>query len=196
MNIQVTNLTKRFGDKTVFEDFSCLFPFGETTFIMGPSGCGKTTLLMILMGLQSYDGGMISGLEEKRRSAVFQEDRLCDNISAVTNLRLVNKALSKEEATAMLAALGLESELHKTVREFSGGMRQRVSILRALAADYDVLFLDEPFHGLDADTKLLTMRYFQEKTRGRTVICVTHDESEIGILGGHVLQVSQREISV
>lgn len=190
MGIGVRNLTKHFGEKMVFEDFTCFFPAGETTCIMGPSGCGKTTLLMILMGLLPYDGGSISGLQEKRRSAVFQEDRLCDNVSAVTNLRLVNKGLSKEEAAAMLAALGLSDELHKPVRQFSGGMRQRVSILRALAAPYDVLFLDEPFHGLDANTKQLTMRYFQEKIRGKTVICVTHDESEPKLLGGHILRLS------
>lgn len=190
MDIEVKNLTKRFGDKTVFENFSHVFPEGETTFIMGPSGCGKTTLLMLLMGLLPYDGGSITGLENKRRSAVFQEDRLCLNVSAVSNLRLVNKELSKKEAAAMLAALGLENELHKPVREFSGGMRQRVSILRALAAPYDVLFLDEPFHGLDSDMKMQTMRYFQEKTRGKTVICVTHDDSEPELLGGKILHLT------
>ena len=190
LDIEVKNLAKRFGDKRVFEDFSCVFPAGETSFIMGASGCGKTTLLMLLMGLLSSDGGSILGLEGKRRSAVFQEDRLCDNVSAVTNLRLVNKALSKADAAAMLAALGLEGELHKPVREFSGGMRQRVSILRALAAEYDVLFLDEPFHGLDTDTKLLTMRYFQERTCGITVICVTHDASEPRFLQGRILHLS------
>lgn len=192
MGIEVKNLTKRFGEKTVFKNFSCFFPAGETTFIMGPSGCGKTTLLMLLMGLLPYDGGSIYGLQGKRRSAVFQEDRLCGNVSAVTNLRLVNKNLSKEEAAGMLAALGLAEELHKPVREFSGGMRQRVSILRALAAPYDVLFLDEPFHGLDADTKQLTMRYFQEKTQGKTVLCVTHDESEPELLGGRILYLTSK----
>lgn len=194
MDIEVKGLVKRFGEKTVFEDFSCCFPAGKTTFIMGPSGCGKTTLLMVLMGLLPPDGGSITGLADKKRSAVFQEDRLCDNVSAVTNLRLVNKGLSKEEAAAMLRKLGLQEELHKPVRTFSGGMRQRVSILRALAADYEVLFLDEPFHGLDADTKLLTMRYFQEKTRGKTVICVTHDVSEPDFLGGQILSLTNEHI--
>lgn len=189
MGIEVQRLVKRFGNQTVFEDFSCSFPFGETSFIMGPSGCGKTTLLMLLMGLLSCDGGSIMGLQGKKRSAVFQEDRLCGNVSAMTNVRLVNKDLSKEDAVAMLGALGLSNELHKPVREFSGGMRQRVSILRALAAPYDVLFLDEPFHGLDTDTKRLTMRYFQEKTRDKTVICVTHDKSEPELLGGNVLHL-------
>lgn len=190
MGIEVKNLTKRFGEKTVFENFSCFFPDGETTFIMGPSGCGKTTLLMLLMGLVPYDGGCITGLENKRRSAVFQEDRLCLNVSAVSNLRLVNQDLTKKEAADMLATLGLENELHKPVREFSGGMRQRVSILRALAAHYDVLFLDEPFHGLDMDMKMQTMRYFQQKTHDKTVICVTHDSSEPELLGGNILHLT------
>lgn len=189
-SISIENLCKSFEDKVVLDNFSCNIPLGETSFVMGPSGSGKTTLLMILMGLIPYDSGTVSGLEGKRFSAVFQEDRLCENLSAINNIRLVNKDLTREDAVSMLNAIGLGGELKKPVREFSGGMKQRVSLLRALAADYDILFMDEPFHGLDIETKQAVINYFKEKTLGKTVIIVTHDINEQEMLGGKIIEIS------
>ena len=149
---------------------------------MGPSGCGKTTLLRILLGLETADAGTITGLEGRRMSAVFQEDRLCENVSAVSNLRLVNPALSRRAAEAALTELGLGEALSQPVREFSGGMKRRVAILRALLAEFDLLLADEPFKGLDEETKRQTMAYFAEHTRGKTVILVTHEEIRPSLL--------------
>ena len=148
--IQVRNLSKSFGDKAVLRNFSADFPAGAVTAVMAPSGGGKTTLLRLLMGLETADGGTVEGLEGLRQSAVFQEDRLCENLSAQANLRLVNPSLSAKEAEEALAAVGLAGCGGQRVAEFSGGMRRRVAILRALLARWDVLFLDEPFKGLDA----------------------------------------------
>ena len=138
--IEIRHLDKSFGEKQIFRDFSCSFPEGETTCIMGPSGCGKTTLLNLLLGLEQPDSGSVSGMAGKKRSMVFQENRLVEGMGPVPNLRLVNPAVTRKEAEEMLRALGLSDSLHQPVRTLSGGMRRRVSILRALAAEYDILF--------------------------------------------------------
>ncbi len=189
MSIELKNLTKSFGEKAVFQNFSHVFPEGETTCVMGPSGCGKTTLLNLLLGLEAPDSGEILGLEDLKKSAVFQEDRLCENVSAPSNLRLVSPALSRRDAEGALSQLGLGDSLRQPVREFSGGMKRRVAILRALCADYGVLLADEPFHGLDAAMKLRTMEYFREKTAGKTVILVTHDPEEAKFFAGQLLEL-------
>ena len=185
--IEIRDLHKSFGEKQVFRGLSCSFPEGETTCIMGPSGCGKTTLLNLLAGLEQPDGGTISGMAEKRKSMVFQESRLVEGMGPVPNLRLVNPSVTRKEAEGMLRALGLSDSLHQPVSTLSGGMRRRVAILRALAACYDVLLADEPFKGLDEKTKRQVISYFREKTRGKTVLLVTHDPSEAQAVGGRLL---------
>ena len=183
MEVQLNDLSKAFGEKQVLSHLSLRFPEGKVSVLMGPSGCGKTTLLRILMGLEQQDSGTVSGLEDKRLSAIFQEDRLCENVSAASNLRLVRPDLGRKQAEAMLTELGLGEALHQPVREFSGGMKRRVAIARALSAEYDLLLADEPFKGLDEETKHQTMALFAEKTRGKTVIRVTHEEQEAEFLG-------------
>ena len=189
MAIELREVSKAFGDKQVLQGFSHTFPQGKLTCVMGPSGCGKTTLLSLLLGLERPDSGEIRGMEGQRLSAVFQEDRLCENAGAVSNIRLVNPALSKAAAEDMLEELGLGDSLRQPVREFSGGMKRRTAILRALIAPYDVLFADEPFQGLDQDTKGLVLDYWREQTRGKTVILVTHDLAEAEALGDHILSL-------
>ena len=148
-----------------------------------PSGAGKTTLLRILMGLETQDRGIITGLDGLRLSAVFQEDRLCENLNPVSNLRLVTPALSRTAAAEALAAVGLTDCQRQPARELSGGMRRRVAILRALLAEYDLLFLDEPFKGLDQETKEIVMADTRRRCSGRTVLFVTHDSAELEALG-------------
>ena len=148
-DIVIRGLCKAFDGKQVLRDFSAALPAGQVTGLMAPSGAGKTTLLRILMGLETPDRGTITGLEGLRLSAVFQEDRLCENLNPVSNLRLVTPALSRTAAAEALAAVGLTDCQRQPARELSGGMRRRVAILRALLAEYDLLFLDEPFKGLD-----------------------------------------------
>ncbi len=179
MELTAKNIRKSYGDNVVLESFSHTFKSGATTAIMGASGCGKTTLLSILMGLSEPDSGVITPSGGFRKSAVFQENRLCENLTAAANLRLVTgNRYSPKELEAELSAVGLGDCYAKPVRELSGGMKRRVALLRALLHEYDVLFLDEPFKGLDTDTKQQVLDYCKRKTAGKTVILVTHDKAE------------------
>ena len=107
-DIVIRGLCKAFDGKQVLRDFSAVLPAGQVTGLMAPSGAGKTTLLRILMGLETQDRGIITGLDGLRLSAVFQEDRLCENLNPVSNLRLVTPALSWEAAEAALATVGAD----------------------------------------------------------------------------------------
>ena len=157
----------------------CVFPEGKTTCIRGRSGCGKTTLIRLLLGLDIPDKGKIEGISDRKIRAVFQEDRLCENLSAASNIRLVcTETISDRELEEAYKAVALTEVWQKPVRELSGGMRRRVSILRALLADSDCVIMDEPLRGLDEKTRTKTIDYILKKAEGKTLIFVTHEEQE------------------
>lgn len=181
-DITVDGLCVSYGDKLVLNRLSVRFRAGAFTFVLGPSGCGKTTLLNVLMGINRGFTGEVSGVPALM-SAVFQEDRLQDDLSACANLALFC-GISRQRVQDELALLALSREdVRKPAGQLSGGMKRRVAIARAMAAKSDVVFLDEPFKGLDEATKLLTMGYVRDRAKGRTVIAVTHDESEADFFG-------------
>ena len=189
MDIRVNGLLKSFDGKRVLDGFSAEFPDGGITCIMGESGCGKTTLLNVLMGFIQPDGGDLSGVPA-RISAVFQEDRLCEDFSAVSNIRLVTGAeRSRGDIEALLRRLGLGESMHRPVREFSGGMKRRVALARALLYDSGLLILDEAFKGLDDASKDIALECVREYAAGRTVIAVTHDAEEARALGGKLIKM-------
>ncbi|MDL2274197.1 ATP-binding cassette domain-containing protein [Oscillospiraceae bacterium OttesenSCG-928-G22] len=191
MAITVSNLTKTYGGKRVLHHFGMELAAGSVTCLMGPSGCGKTTLLHILLGILPYDAGTVSGLEGKRVSAVFQEDRLCENLSVLRNLLLVLPGKPDgAELLRELQAVGLAEDAKTPAGDLSGGMKRRVAILRALLVNPDVLILDEPFSGLDEDRKRSVMEYFKRKTEGKTVLFVTHDAEEAELLDADVITMS------
>lgn len=188
MTIIAKDICKSFGEKKVLQHFSHEFKDGSFTAVMGPSGCGKSTLLSVLMGILSPDSGSVEPDTDYRKSAVFQENRLCENLTAGANIRLVTgKRFSPARIAEELAALGLQDCESKPVKELSGGMKRRVALLRALLAEYDVLFLDEPFKGLDEVTKALVMARVRELTAGRTVVMVTHDKEECEALASDLI---------
>lgn len=187
MDITVKDVRKTFNGCLVLNDFSATFKAGRVTCIMGPSGSGKTTLLNLLMGFLTPDRGTITGVPAKK-SAVFQEDRLCETFGALTNVAMVLRK-PRDEGTirSHLEALGLGDDLDKPLSEYSGGMKRRVALVRAILAESDVLFLDEPLKGLDDDTKQMTVAYLKAHFGGRTVIMVTHDRKEVQALGADLV---------
>ena len=108
--ILITNLSKSYGETVVFRNFSASLPLGETTVITGVSGGGKTTLLRLILGLETPDGGEIAGVPA-RRAAVFQEDRLCPQLTALENVLLTAGRKKEREARDILARLGLGESL-------------------------------------------------------------------------------------
>ena len=183
------NICKKYGEKTVLQDVSFVFPGGRRTCIMGPSGCGKTTLLRIILGVETSDAGTMTGRPE-RLSAVFQENRLFEDFSALSNVAAVCSKEDKGKIEEHLTALGLGDSLTKPVRTLSGGMKRRVAIARAVLAPGELMILDEPFTGLDKDTKAVVLEYLKTHTQGRTLILVTHDPAERDALAHRVLDMT------
>lgn len=179
----ISNIYKSFGGKNVLSAFSDVIPDKMTTVIMGESGCGKTTLINIIMGLETADSGEISEIP-KKISAVFQEDRLCNDFSAVSNIKAVTgKRVSKDDIGAALKMLGLNAaDIRCPVRELSGGMKRRVAIARALLADSELVIMDEPFKGLDEETRVSVIDFVLKNTKNRTLIIITHAPEEIELL--------------
>ena len=181
------NINKSFGHKRVLTDFSHGFERGSRTCIMGVSGGGKTTLLNILMGLIKPDSGEIINAP-KKISAVFQEDRLCEPYSAVKNiLAVTGKLVNNEKIIAILDDLGLSGSEHIAVKSLSGGMRRRVALARALLAESEMVILDEPFKGLDEETRERVIGVLLRNLNGRTLIVATHDARDIIALDAEVV---------
>lgn len=181
--IVLEKVCKFFDGKPVLRNLSAAFAYGELSCVMGSSGVGKTTLLRILLGLETMDSGQIFGIQGLRKSVVFQEDRLCENLSPIANIRLVTPSLSIRAAGEAMDAIGLNGCAQQPVQTLSGGMRRRVALARALLAEWDILLLDEPFKGLDDATKDTVMAYTASRCRGRTVLLVTHSQTEAEAMG-------------
>ena len=150
--LTIEHLTKQFGEKTLFRDL-CLTVEGPAV-LWAPSGWGKTTLLRILMGLEEPTSGIVQGVG--RVAAVFQEDRLCPQLTAVQNVTLVLPGSAeqyKEQIIKDFQQLGMDTAaLALPAARLSGGQKRRTALLRALWAASDTLLLDEPFTGMDPDT--------------------------------------------
>jgi NitT/TauT family transport system ATP-binding protein len=190
MDIKFTQVSKHFQDKPLFEDLNLTFPEGRLTCLMGPSGSGKTTIINCILGLTRPDSGEITGTEGKLIAAVFQEDRLIEHWDAIKNVKLVcDKSVTAEKVREELKEVGLEEALKKPVRDYSGGMRRRVAIVRAMLAQSELIILDEPFQGLDDMLKEQVIDYVRRKTLGKTVILVTHDREEAERLGAELINL-------
>ncbi len=181
MDILMEKINKSYGDKEVLRDFTTKFEEGTVTFITGESGIGKTSIIRILMGLEGYQSGSISGLEGKEISVVFQDDCLCDKLSLDKNLSMVidGQQVKEQYLDRLLGIFGLEGYRHKRVAELSGGMKRRLAILRAILYPHNLMIMDEPFKGLDEENKKLVMGQVGKSLVGKTGIIVTHDKTEI-----------------
>lgn len=181
------------GDKIILQDFSLYLPSQGVLCLSGPSGCGKTSLLRVLAGLTPLSSGSITHMLDSRM--VFQEDRLIPWLSVEANLTAAS-GISQAEARRWLQLCGLEQEYHARPGSLSGGMRRRVAIVRALAAPSQLLLLDEPFQGLDSDTKSLLYPAILEAAAEKPVVIATHHLEEAWALGAAVLHLDGPPLQV
>lgn len=192
--LEIRELSKRFGEKTLFEDLS--LTVDRPMILWASSGWGKTTLLRILMGLETPSSGTVSGIG--RVGAVFQEDRLCPQLTAVQNVELVlenTKSDYKQQIVRDLQRLGLdEAALDLPVRKLSGGQKRRAALLRAVWAESDTLLLDEPFTGMDPETMKKAASLLKERCQRKPVLLATHDREAIGELGWPVLRLESEQL--
>jgi ABC-type nitrate/sulfonate/bicarbonate transport system ATPase subunit len=177
---------------------------GQFTTILGPSGCGKSTLLDLVGGLKAPSEGevLVGGRPASARAArcamVFQQPGLFPWLTALQNVTVGprNAGVAKAEAEArgreLLAMAGVERAADRRPHELSGGMAQRVGLVRALAMDPDVLLMDEPFAAVDAQTRARLQEELLEMTSARqcSVVFVTHDVREAVLLGQRVVVLS------
>jgi NitT/TauT family transport system ATP-binding protein len=209
VEIEVKDISKKYGNLQVLRNFNIKLEEKRISAILGPSGCGKTTLLNIISGLEKYDSGSIIGIENKKFSYIFQEDRLLPWSSVEENIHFVLKKDYKDQeiiniTDKYLKIVGLEEYRHYYPNQLSGGMKQRVAIARAFAYPSDILLMDEPFKGLDMELKKNLIEAFISlwKKDKRTVIFVTHDMDEamrladyIFILGGKPLAIKEKVVT-
>lgn len=188
MELHIENLCKAYDGKPVLKNVTFTAKPGVTC-VMAPSGAGKTTLLRILLGLERPDRGAVSP-SGVHWSAVFQEDRLLEHLDAMGNLRFVlGAALDEPAANALLTELGLGDTAGKPVREFSGGMKRRLALARALLAPSDALALDEPFTGLDEENRARCLALIRRTAEEKPVLLVTHDPADAKSLGADVIKL-------
>ncbi len=187
--MELMNITKRFGGETVLDNICMNIGKGETVLISGVSGRGKTTLLRIMMGLEKPDQGTLRDAPVCC-SAVFQEDRLFDDFTPFTSIRMTApKQITNAEIIKHLERVGLTEHVIRPVKELSGGMKRRVCIVRAILCNFDTLFLDEAFTGLDAETKKNVVSYVKDNAKGKTIVAVSHSAEDSELLGGRMIEL-------
>lgn len=202
--LQLSHLYADYGGKPALEDINLTLDSGELLVVLGPSGCGKTTLLNLIAGFVPYQQGSIT-LGGKRvdgpgaeRGVVFQNEGLLpwrnvqDNIALGLQLSGMAKAERLEIAREMLKKVGLEGAEKRFIWQLSGGQRQRVGIARALAANPQLLLLDEPFGALDAFTReqMQTLLLKLWNDTGKQVMLITHDIEEAVFLATELVLLS------
>ena len=202
--LQISHLAASYGGKLALEDINLTLDSGELLVVLGPSGCGKTTLLNLIAGFVPYQHGSIT-LAGNRvdgpgadRGVVFQNEDLLPwrnvqaNVAFGLQLAGVDKPQRQRIALEMLPKVGLEDAGIRFIWQLSGGQRQRVGIARALAANPQLLLLDEPFGALDAFTReqmqTLLLKLWHET--GKQVLLITHDIEEAVFMATELVLLS------
>ena len=193
--IQVDNVVKRYGDHTVINGLSLEIKPGEFFTLLGPSGCGKTTLLRMIIGFNTIEGGeirvndqVVNNIPTNKRNmgmvfqnyAVFPHMNVRDNVAYGLKTRKVAKVVRRKQADEMLKLVKIDQYADRMPAQLSGGQQQRVALARAIVIEPDVLLMDEPLSNLDAKLRVqmrTSIREIQRKLN-ITTIYVTHDQEE------------------
>lgn len=208
--LELKNISKQFGQKTIFDGFNLTVQDGEVLSLVGPSGGGKTTLLRMLAGLESIDSGQvfyngedvgIDHLENRNLLGfVFQDFQLFPHITVLDNLTLSptitmdkQKADAKEKALDLLARLGLKEHAQVYPYSLSGGQKQRVALARAMMIDPQIIGYDEPTSALDPELRqTVEALIIQNREMGITQIVVTHDLVFAEAISDRIIRVNPK----
>ena len=190
--VRFADVRKSYGANRVLRGLNFTLDGGGMYCLMAPSGSGKTTLFRVLLGLEPYDAGSITGVSAGDISMMFQEDRLCEALSAIENVALVLPGRARRsDVRELLSQILPATCLDQPVMELSGGMRRRVSLARAVAYPGKLLVLDEPFTGLDAQTRRQVIDFLLASRHGRTLLVATHGEQDAELLGARRLNLAE-----
>ena len=189
--IKLENVTKRYGDKLVYQDFNLNIEKGKILVVLGESGAGKTTLLNVLGGLTDFEGNIKN--KPEKISWVFQKNRLVPNLTVKENVSLVN---ANANASELLKQVGLEGQENALPKTLSAGMQRRVAIARAIAYDAPLILMDEPFINLDLGLKYTLLERVKKivKEQGLTLVVVTHDIKEAVSLADRIVVIADSKL--
>jgi len=211
MSIEVSGVTKRFGDFVALDDVNVSLPTGQLTALLGPSGGGKSTLLRIIAGLDSADAGTVSieGVDATRlppqkrnvgfvfqHYAVFKHMTVAKNVAFGLEIRHRPKDEIAAKVDELLGLVHLSQFAHRLPSQLSGGQRQRMALARALAVEPSVLLLDEPFGALDAKVRKELrewLRRLHDEVHVTTVF-VTHDQEEAMEVADEIVVINEGRV--
>ncbi len=202
-NIRKIYYTKK-SETLAVDNFSYSLKEGEFVSVVGPSGCGKSTILSILCGLIKESGGNVEFAPDIKVGYMLQNDSLFPFRTIYENcllgLELTHQLTeeNKKYVLELLETYGLKEFIHSYPENLSGGMRQRVALIRTLATRPDILLLDEPFSALDYQTRLAVSDdvYKIIKKEKKSAIMVTHDLSEAISMSDHVIVLTNRPSTI
>ena len=212
VTIGIKNAVKRYGENTVIKNLSLDIKESEFFTLLGPSGCGKTTLLRMIAGFNSIEGGdfffgdrRVNDMDPAKRNigmvfqnyAIFPNMTVLENVEFVLKNRKIDKKQREEETEKFLRLMQIEEYRDRRPDRLSGGQQQRVALARALVIQPDVLLMDEPLSNLDAKLRVEMRTVIKEIQNriGITTVYVTHDQEEamavsdrIAVMNGGVIQ--------
>ncbi|MCQ2524955.1 MAG: ATP-binding cassette domain-containing protein [Lachnospiraceae bacterium] len=186
-----SSVSKSFGENLLFTDLTIDFKKAKNYMLVAPSGVGKSTVLSLMTGIEKPDSGNI---EIKNVSIAFQDEIFLENYTALENLRIFTPVKTSDEEIVKIASKVLEKDaLCKPVSEFSGGMKRRLSVLRALLCPSDLVLLDEPFSGLDKANKEALSKLILELTKDRYLLFTGHYEADADLLNAERINLWKQE---